>query len=960
MYQYLTFQAKVENDVPGDDCHPTVSLGKRWPQYTSQPLTLSGSYVDGGSLSAIEYRTVVIPTADFVATEGDNWPVMNDVKALWFRSCGTAFSAQPVYEIMNIQLTDDPPVVGGSAPTDPPTRGPTGTPTSAPVSAAPTPGPITSSPTSFPTMSYSLIFGSVDDAISKGEAEAVSCLAAQASTVSGTPDYLEITPTKWHSGGLQLGCMEKNDSWQCIKSCYDQGNFGSQPSFSSYSHLIFKARVSGHDGAGCQPRIGLSKRWPQYSSRDIILSGSYVDAGRLVADEWRNAIIPIADFVADEAEWPTMNDVKNIWFKSCGTDYSTQPVYQISDLMLTNDPPTLVPTATPTKAPITSAPTKAPTVSPSLATHRTSPSINGWFPIVSAERDAEVGRTWAVASNNEWPFVDPATADHSVTVHIPAGETVTYSDASSPKLDKVVVEGTLIIEPSNGDVKLTASTLIVEEMAVLDIRTADSTPYTVTIEIDGALDSTVDPQQSMVGLLSLSGNVNIDGNAVPTKMAALASTADASVATITLSGSAAFSDWTVGAEIVLPDTQQGLSPGHWNFPNNEPNGYVDQTEVRSIAAISTDGEGNTVVTLDSPLQFAHSLGCHAAYITRSITFITSPTSTDRGHIMHTGSGSFDFKNARIQDFGRTTTNVIDNTSIEDVSGLNFADDLAQMTVSKQGTNQIGRYALHAHFSLVESIFYGNAVLYSPRNGLVPHNSRVMVEDNIVVGANGSGIFLEGGLETGAVLNNFVIGSGGGTRGGDDGRFGSSKGTDMGHGGFGIWARMIYSEIDNNRAEGFFGRSPFAFFVHPNFIGNLAIPDVLGTPQELIGKTFHQLHNDDYKGVLTLNTFGSFASNSAYGTWPIGLDLSYFSKPANVTAGHVFEDMNLVALAKSGRGVSTIHSQLFTMRGGSIDAIYPGNTITAVFCNNCNQCQLNWQEEGVVDITGVAVLRGGNC
>ena len=328
--------------------------------------------------------------------------------------------------------------------------------------------------------------------------------------------------------------------------------------------------------------------------------------------------------------------------------------------------------------------------------------------------------------------------------------------------------------------------------------------------------------------------------------------------------------------------------------------------------------------------------------------------------MHTGSGSFDFKNARIQDFGRTTTNAIDNTFIEDVSGLNFADDLAQMTVSKQGTNQIGRYALHAHFSLVESVFYGNTVLYSPRNGLVPHNSRVLVEDNIVVGANGSGIFLEGGLETGSVLNNYVIGSGGGTRGGDDGRFGSSKGTDMGHGGFGIWARMIYSEINNNRAEGFFGRSPFALFVHPNFIGNLAIPDVLGTPQELIGKTFHQLHNDGYKDVLTLNTFGSFASNSAYGTWPVGLDLSYFSKPANVAAGHVFEDMNLVALAKSGRGVSTTHSQLFTMRGGSIDAIYPGNTITAVFCNNCNQCQLNWQEEGVVDTTGVAVLRGGNC
>ena len=153
--------------------------------------------------------------------------------------------------------------------------------------------------------------------------------------------------------------------------------------------------------------------------------------------------------------------------------------------------------------------------------------------------------------------------------------------------------------------------------------------------------------------------------------------------------------------------------------------------------------------------------------------------------------------------------------------------------------------------------------------------------------------------------------------------------------------------------------PFAFFVHPGFLENLVIPDVPGTPQELAGKTLRQLGNE-CEDVLTLNTFGGFASNSAYGTWQIGLDLSYFSKPANLPEGHIFEDMNLVALAKSGRGVSTIHSQVFTMRGGSIEAIYPGNTITAIFCNNCNQCQLNWQEEGVVDITGVEVLRGGNC
>lgn len=70
---------------------------------------------------------------------------------------------------------------------------------------------------------------------------------------------------------------------------------------------------------------------------------------------------------------------------------------------------------------------------------------------------------------------------------------------------------------------------------------------------------------------------------------------------------------------------------------------------------------------------------------------------------------------------------------------------------------------------------------SPRNGFVAHNSRVQISNNVIVGADGSAIFLESGTETGVVENNFVVGTGGGTRGGDDGRFSSSNGTDMGAG-----------------------------------------------------------------------------------------------------------------------------------------------------------------------------------
>jgi hypothetical protein len=44
---------------------------------------------------------------------------------------------------------------------------------------------------------------------------------------------------------------------------------------------------------------------------------------------------------------------------------------------------------------------------------------------------------------------------------------------------------------------------------------------------------------------------------------------------------------------------------------------------------------------------------------------------------------------------------------------------------------------------VEAYFTGNAALYSPRDGMVAHNSRVHILENVVVGADGSGIFLEG-------------------------------------------------------------------------------------------------------------------------------------------------------------------------------------------------------------------------
>ena len=78
----------------------------------------------------------------------------------------------------------------------------------------------------------------------------------------------------------------------------------------------------------------------------------------------------------------------------------------------------------------------------------------------------------------------------------------------------------------------------------------------------------------------------------------------------------------------------------------------------------------------------------------------------------------------------------------------FHPNVDKMNVISLGTNQIARYALHAHHSLVEAYFTGNAVISSPRDGMVAHNSRVHMLDNVIFDADGTGIFLEDATETG--------------------------------------------------------------------------------------------------------------------------------------------------------------------------------------------------------------------
>jgi len=933
-WNFLTFEAKVSGTFDSI-CKPTIGLKKRWPSYSSNVLALEGEYVDGGSLSETEWTRVVIPIGDLSTAE---WPNVDGVKDIYFRNCGTAYSVNPHYQIRGLLLTDDPPTISAGEVTAEPTSQPTGHPTTANPTKSPS-----SPPTVSPTEPYWPIWKEAGDSNTL-EDPSHTCFEQKerlgiAVEDNVFQDYFTIRPDPWVSGGIKFGCQRKDANWVCDRSCFPFD--GSTPDWSEKLYLTFLAKVEGAS-PGCTPKISLTGGgWPRLSSNKIFLEDTYVDAGSLVSSEFRRVAIPLDDMRTNE--W-TLKNLYALYFHTCGfnEEGSAYPLltYHVSDLAVTNNAIDVI------SMPPTTSPTPYVTDDTLLATHRF--IHKNWYPIFAPNREP-AENSWLIAENDAWPIVDSSAPSHSVTVFIPFDQNVIFSAAADSTIyDKIIVEGSLTIRPVDADVKITVGTIIVEKGGTLNILTEENSEHTVTVEINGALDDQTDPEEMMVGILALEGSLTISGNEVHTKMAPLSQTANAGSNVLVINEAAEFA---VGGELTLPDTQEGLNVGHWNFP--ACCSYTDQTETCTITAI----DGNQIIC-EQALMYDHAILSNAAYISRSVIIRTSEASIDRGHILHTGAGKFEVRNARVENLGRTSTDLIDSTVMAPDGDLNLPPGQAKMIVSHQGSNQIARYAVHAHHSLVEAYFSGNAVLPVGRDGMVAHNSRVHIIDNIVAGANGTGIFLEDGTETGPVLNNYIIGRGGGSRGGDDGRFSSQSGTDMAHGGFGIWCRGKLALVQGNHAEGHFGVSPFAFFVHPNFISDKVIPDVQGTPAELAGKKLKDIEPTHTNG-LQLQSYGGFVNNSAVATFQVGIDLSYFSVSADDEVGSIIQDAFIKNLALNGRGISTTHSRLFTLNDVTIQGTVAENTITGIWCNNCNGCTLQTPNTTLV-IENVVSNRGGNC
>jgi len=375
-WQYLTFEARVLNidalDQAGG-CKPTIGITKRWPSYHSNVIAMEGDCVDSGSLHNSEWRKVVIPMSDFSTTE---WPTVNGVKDMYFRSCGTAYSVNPHYQVRGILLTDTPPSISAGAITPNPTDQPTDNPTT----AEPSPSP-SDSPTPAPTEAYWSIWENVADSTTP-EDTSLTCFENKArlgitSTSDEFGDYFTTRGDAWVSGGIKFGCQAKDSNWNCIASCFDVLDWTDK------LYLTFLAKVEGIS-PGCRPSVTVTGGgWPRHSSPKIYLEDSYVDAGTLVSTEFRRVVIPLDNFKTEE--WPGLNAMYGMYFQTCGFDEDggSYPLltYHIGSVAITNEMIDVV------SMPPSGSPTPFVPDDILLATHRF--VHTNWYPLFSPDREPD-------------------------------------------------------------------------------------------------------------------------------------------------------------------------------------------------------------------------------------------------------------------------------------------------------------------------------------------------------------------------------------------------------------------------------------------------------------------------------------------------------------------------------------------------------------------------------------------
>lgn len=335
--------------------------------------------------------------------------------------------------------------------------------------------------------------------------------------------------------------------------------------------------------------------------------------------------------------------------------------------------------------------------------------------------DLSANPTHTLASG-DFPIDLPVDA----RVLIPTGVTVTLHSVIDQRIESIANKGTLKFSRLS-NTKLRVGTILNYPGSVYD-QGDDEDPVEASSEIlfDGTLPAS-DPEQITVGLISFGGKTTVCGKFIDgTSTTELAAPVAAGSKVITVKAS---KGWKVGDELLLHDDRDVIDPARLNTT----------MERATIAAI-----GSTGITLAKPLAYAHS--GDVDHLTRNIVFRNAPGT--RAHTILMGQTDAHLCCARFNLSGRTRSPVILDDTLRNPDN----------SVLHTGTNQRGRYPVHAHHLQLPFAFDHlviDADQPDAKWGLSHHTGHGSVTNCVATGFYGAGIVGESGPETGLHAGNSV-------------------------------------------------------------------------------------------------------------------------------------------------------------------------------------------------------------
>jgi hypothetical protein len=352
------------------------------------------------------------------------------------------------------------------------------------------------------------------------------------------------------------------------------------------------------------------------------------------------------------------------------------------------------------------------------------------------------------ASSGAWS--DPATwstrkvPGANDKVAIAAGNTVTYDVVSEATLACIEVRGALSFR-TDANTRLHLVTMMVLDEGALAVgRPEAPVSGRVRAEIviaDRPFDETLDPSQAGHGIVAF-GKVTMHGAVKTPTFIRFAQEPLAGATRVVFDKSV--EGWQPGDALVIPDTRQLRA-------NESGRSYESHNEKVAIASVSGSG-----VTLAAPLAHDHKGARnaagrleflpHAGNITRNVVVRSENPAGTRGHVLFASRADVDIRYVEFRELGRTKLGILNNTQTD-----------SEGRVSRIGTNQIGRYAVHFHHTFgptrtpgngYQFTLIGNAIDGSPKWGLVVHRSHYgLVRENVVYNTRGAGIVTEDGTES---------------------------------------------------------------------------------------------------------------------------------------------------------------------------------------------------------------------